>query len=107
MLDLSSPPFFREYNLLNPHYLYNQNCGFDESNPYNKSKSLYLYDQNESLINQIPKINQAPTNNKNDDLISQAAADNYSFPIGIIKNFVFEMSQICYKFILKRIKKRS
>ena len=56
-------------------------------------------------INQIPKINQAPTNNKNVDLINQAASDNYSFPIGIIKNFVFENEQICYKFVLKGIKK--
>jgi hypothetical protein len=43
-------------------------------------------------MNQAPTINQVPTNNKNDDLISQAAADKYSFPIGIIKIFVFEMS---------------
>jgi hypothetical protein len=43
-------------------------------------------------MNQTPTINQNP-------------AYNYSFPIGIIKNFVFENEQICYKFILKRIKK--
>ena len=40
-LDSSSPPFFWKYNLLNLIYLYNQNCGFDKSNPYNKSRPLY------------------------------------------------------------------
>jgi hypothetical protein len=43
------------------------------------------------LINQTPTINQIHTNNKNVDLINQAAADNYSISIGIINVFVSEI----------------